>query len=76
MEQETGERASKTNSSPLSNVQIPEDEVSASAENHHQNLLGHSQVAAGKEGHDTGHSPGSGPPAALLKRELSLDKAW
>lgn len=74
MEQETGERTSKTNSSSLSNVQNPEGEVSASAENHRQNLLGHSQVAAGKEGHDMVHTPGSGPPAALLNREFSLDK--
>lgn len=65
--------------SPLSNAQKPEDEVSASAENHHQNPSGHSRGAAGKEGHDTVHNkaggtPGSGPPAAFLKREFSLDK--
>lgn len=56
-EQETGDRASKTNSSPLSNVQNPE--VSASAENHHLNLLGHSWAAAGKEGNATLRTPSS-----------------
>lgn len=50
---QTGEQASKTNSSPLSNVQ--NHEVSDSAENHYQNLLGHFQGVAEKEGHDSVH---------------------